>query len=100
MNELESAIALYQNDFMPSRGYAETALREGRPAFWSTVKHHAVVIAELMDALNRGRTMEEAVDLFPRHRRKMAIDGIKAIVPLNEEADMAIDAAYKQYDIQ
>lgn len=98
MHELKFAIALYQNDFSPSRVYAEAALRDDRPAFWSTTKHHAAIVNEMMDSLNTTGSLEGSIGRFPPHRRQMAIDSITRLLPLNEKAEDIIDQAYEAYE--
>lgn len=83
---LVQAICTFQNDDAVSRDYAISAILAGRAAYWSMVKYHDAVTAELQNALNKGIGFDEAIDAMPPFQRARAHAFVGRLIGLNDAA--------------
>lgn len=91
---LDDACTIYRNRDDYSCDKALDAFTEGRAAYWSMVTYHNQRGCRLLDALNGGFTIAQAIHAHWSRSDEAPLDALDALVPLNAKACTALSLAY------
>jgi len=94
---LLAAIGKHENNDDISRDLAIDAIASGRAAFWTTGTYHNQLAANLLNEVNKGATVENAMLFwFAGRRQDVKIrTGLDTLIPLNAKASAELVAAYE-----
>ncbi len=91
---LDDACTIYRNEDYTSREKALDAFTEDRAAYWSMVTYHNQRGCRLLDALNGGFTIAQAIHAHWNRSDEDQMEALGALVPLNAKACEALSLAY------
>lgn len=94
---VEDAISVYDNDDAVARRLALAAFEQDRPAFWTTATYHSQKASLFQQAANY-KPLLEALH-YAYNRGDDYIAALDTLVPLNDQAALAMVIRYSDYGI-